>query len=190
MVWIRVQDLLYPERELTCCWCFTGMNGGIPVNVHSSTTPIGEKCTDRDLTRQWKSIDWKKVRSYVNRLQTRIAKATREGKWNLVKRLQYLLTHSYYAKLLAVRIVTQNRGSRTPGTDGECWYRPHQKMWAALSITCKRYIAQPLKRIYIPKPGKDTKRPLSIPTMYDRTMQALYTLGLQPVAEVSVSLAV
>lgn len=85
------------------------------MNVRHSITPIGEKRTDRDLTRQWESIDWKKVRSYVNRLQTRIAKATREGKWNLVKRLQYLLTHSYYGKLLAVRIVTQNQGARTLG---------------------------------------------------------------------------
>jgi len=153
------------------------------VNVRHSITPEGEKRADRDLTHQWNSIDWKKTRSYVNRLQTRIAKATREGKWNLVKRLQYLLTHSYSAKLLAVRIVTQNRGSRTPGTDGERWLRPHEKMRAVLSITRKRYVAQPLKRIYIPKPGKDTKRPLSIPTMYDRTMQALYALGLQPVAE-------
>lgn len=153
------------------------------MNVRHSITPIGEKRTDRDLTRQWKSIDWKKVRSYVNRLQTRIAKATREGKWNLVKRLQYLLTHSYYGKLLAVRIVTQNQGARTPGIDGERWLRPHEKMQATLSITCNRYKAKPLKRIYIPKPGKDTKRPLSIPTMYDRTMQALYALALQPVAE-------
>lgn len=153
------------------------------MNVRHSITPIGEKRTDRDLTRQWKTIDWKKVRSYVNRLQTRIAKATCEGKWNLVKRLQYLLTHSYYGKLLAVRIVTQNQGARTPGTDGERWLRPHEKMQATLSITCNRYKAKPLKRIYIPKPGKDTKRPLSIPTMYDRTMQALYALALQPVAE-------
>jgi len=153
------------------------------VNVRHSITPIGEKRTDRDLTCQWKSIDWKKVRSYVNRLQTRIAKATREGKWNLVKRLQYLLTHSYFGKLLAVRIVTQNKGARTPGIDGEHWLRPHEKMQATLSITCNRYKAKPLKRIYIPKPGKDTKRPLSIPTMYDRTMQALYALALQPVAE-------
>ncbi|NLI08226.1 MAG: group II intron reverse transcriptase/maturase [Thermotogaceae bacterium] len=153
------------------------------MNVRHSTTPIGEKRTDRDLTRQWESIDWKKVRFYVNRLQTRIAKATREGKWNLVKRLQYLLTHSYYGKLLAVRIVTQNQGARTPGIDGELWLRPHEKMQATLSITCNRYKAKPLKRIYIPKPGKDTKRPLSIPTMYDRAMQALYALALQPAAE-------
>jgi RNA-directed DNA polymerase len=153
------------------------------VNVRNSTTPKSENRTDRDLKRQWNSIDWKKVRSYVNKLQTRIAKATHEEKWNLVKRLQYLLTNSHSAKLLAVRIVTQNRGSRTPGTDGVRWLSPHEKMWAALSITCKRYIAQPLKRIYIPKPGKKTKRPLSIPTMYDRAMQSLYALALQPVAE-------
>jgi RNA-directed DNA polymerase len=56
-------------------------------------------------------------------------------------------------------------------------------MLAALSLSDKQYQAQPLKRIYIPKPGKDTKRPLSIPTMYDRAMQALYALALQPVAE-------
>jgi len=155
------------------------------VNVRNSTTLKSEKRADKDLKRQWNSIDWKKVRSYVNKLQTRIAKAIHEGKWNLVKRLQYLLTNSYYVKLLAVRIVTQNRGSRTPGVDGVRWLRPHEKMRAALSITHKRYIAQPLKRIYIPKPGKKTKRPLSIPTMYDRAMQALYALALQPVAETS-----
>jgi RNA-directed DNA polymerase len=155
------------------------------VNVRNSTTPKGEKRTDKDLRDQWNSIDWKEVRSHVNRLQTRIAKATHEEKWNLVKRLQYLLTNSYYARLLAVRIVTQNRGSRTPGIDGTRWLRPHEKMRAVLSITGKRYIAQPLKRIFIPKPGKDTKRPLSIPTMYDRAIQALYALALQPVAETS-----
>ncbi|MCD4816544.1 MAG: reverse transcriptase N-terminal domain-containing protein [Methanosarcinales archaeon] len=55
---------------------------------------------------------------HVNRLQTRIAKANHEGKWNLIKRLQYLLTNSHIAKLLAVRIVTQNRGSRNSKIDG------------------------------------------------------------------------
>lgn len=153
------------------------------MNVRYSTTPIGEKRTDLDLTWQWESIDWKQVHITVNRLQTRIAKATDEKKWNRVKRLQYLLTNSYSAKLLAIRTVTQNRGARTPGIDGERWTRPSDKMNAALRLTSKQYHAQPLKRIYIPKPGTDTKRPLSIPTMYDRAMQALYALALQPVAE-------
>jgi len=153
------------------------------VKVCYSTTLYGEMHTDKDLAQQWNSIDWNKVRSDVNRLQTRIAKATKEEKWNLVKRLSYLLTHSKSAKLLAVRIVTQNKGKRTPGIDGELWNTASEKMRAVSNLTDKQYRAQPLRRIYIPKPGKDTKRPLSIPTMYDRAMQALYGLALQPIAE-------
>jgi len=153
------------------------------MHVHDSTTPLCENGTDRTLARQWNTIDWEKTRATVNRLQTRIAKATIEERWNLVKRLQYLLTHSHSAKLLAVRIVTQNKGKRTPGIDGELWTTAPDKMRAALRLTDKQYHAQPLKRVYIPKPGKTTKRPLSIPTIYDRTMQALYALALQPVAE-------
>lgn len=163
--------------------CFTAKKGGKSMNVQHSTTPQSEKCTDRAHARQWNSTDWKKTRATVNRLQTRIAKATIEGKWNLVKRLQYLLTHSHHAKLLSVRIVTQNRGKRTPGIDGELWNTPQEKMRAAMNLTDRQYRAKPLKRIYIPKPGKTTKRPLSIPTMYDRAMQSLYALALQPVAE-------
>ena len=153
------------------------------MKVRHSTTPEGEKRTDRELARQWNSTDWDKIKSRINRLQTRIAKATCEGKWNLVKRLNYLLTHSHQAKLLAVRVVTQNRGKRTPGVDGELWHTASDKMRAVLSLTDRRYRAQPLRRIYIPKPGKDTRRPISIPTMYDRAMQALYALALQPIAE-------
>jgi RNA-directed DNA polymerase (EC 2.7.7.49) len=153
------------------------------MKVCHSTTSTDEKHTDRDLARQWNSIDWDTIKSTVNRLQIRIAKATKEGKWNLVKRLSYLLTHSLSAKLLAVRIVTLNKGKRTPGIDGELWKSSSEKMKAALSLTDKQYYAQPLRRIYIPKPGKDTKRPISIPTMYDRAMQALYGLALQPIAE-------
>jgi len=153
------------------------------VKVCHSITPIGEKHTDKDLAHQWNFIDWDKVKSDVNRLQTRIAKATQERKWNLVKRLCYLLTHSHSAKLLAVRIVTQNKGKRTPGIDGKLWNTASEKMGATLNLSYQQYRAQPLRRIYIPKPGKDTKRPISIPTMYDRAMQALYGLALQPIAE-------
>jgi RNA-directed DNA polymerase len=153
------------------------------VKVQHSTTPRSEKCTDRKLARQWNSIDWKAIKFRVNRLQTRIAKATQNENWNLVKRLMYLLAHSYSTKLLAVRIVTQNHGKRTAGVDGKLWTTASDKMQAALSLTDKRYHAHPLRRIYIPKPGKSTKRPLSIPTMSDRAMQTLYALALQPVAE-------
>ena len=153
------------------------------MKVQHSTTPRSEKRTDRKLARQWNSIDWIAIKFRVNRLQTRIAKATQNKNWNLVKRLMYLLTHSYSTKLLAVRIVTQNHGKRTAGVDGKLCTTASDKMQAALSLTDKHYHAHPLRRIYIPKPGKSTKRPLSIPTMSDRAMQTLYALALQPVAE-------
>ena len=153
------------------------------MKVQHSTMPYSEKRTDRNHTSQWNSIDWKAIKLRVNRLQTRIAKATHNENWNLVKRLTYLLTHSYSAKLLAVRIVTQNHGKRTAGVDGQLWTTASEKMQATLSLSDQHYRAHPLRRIYIPKPGKSTKRPLSIPTMSDRAMQALYALALQPVAE-------
>ena len=153
------------------------------MNVRNSITSKDEKLTNKHLKNQWNSIDWKKVEKLVNRLQVRITKAVKEGKWYLVKRLQYLLTHSYYAKLLAARKPTQNKGKRTAGIDGETWSSPETKMKAALSLTDKKYIAKPLKRVYIEKYGSKKKRPLGIPTMYDRAMQSLYTLALEPIAE-------
>ena len=83
------------------------------MNGKHSTTAKAEKLPNaKKLEYQWKHIDWKKAEYEVNRLQTRIAKATLNQNWNAVKRLQYLLTHSYYAKLLAVRKVTTNKGKR------------------------------------------------------------------------------
>ena len=154
------------------------------MNVSHSITPKGEKLTNTKLKDQWNNIDWKTVENFVNRLQTRIAKAVRMGKWNLVKRLQYLLTQSHYAKLLAIKKVNQNQGKRTAGVDGEIWSSPEAKMKAALSLTDKRYAAKPLKRVFIEKPGKKKKRPLGIPTMYDRSMQSLYAMALEPIAEI------
>jgi RNA-directed DNA polymerase len=153
------------------------------VHVSHSITPQGEKLTNVKLKSQWNSIDWKKIEEHVNRLQTRIAKAVKNEKWSLVKRLQHLLTHSYYAKLLSVKTITQNKGKRTAGIDGETWSSPEAKMKAALSLTDKKYAAKPLRRVYIEKPGSKKKRPLGIPTMYDRAMQALYALALSPIAE-------
>ncbi|MDR1640606.1 MAG: group II intron reverse transcriptase/maturase [Clostridiales bacterium] len=134
---------------------------------------------------EWTSINWKHAEQLVSRLQARIAKAAAEKKWRTVKKLQYLLAHSRCAKLLAVRKVTTNKGKRTPGVDKVLWSTPAQKMKAALCLTDKGYKAKPLKRVYIEKKGKKEKRPLGIPTMHDRAMQALYAIGLDPVAEVT-----
>ena len=130
----------------------------------------------------WDLINWDTVKSEVRRLQTRIAKAISEGHYSKVKSLQWLLTHSFHAKLLAVKRVVQNQGGKTPGVDKVIWKTPQHKMKAAQSLTRKGYQTQPLRRIYIPK--KDGRlRPLSIPTMKCRAMQALYLLALEPVAE-------
>ena len=130
----------------------------------------------------WDITFWGLVERKVNKLQLRIAKAIEESKDNLAKKLQYLLTNSFYAKLLAVRKVTTNKGKKTPGVDGKIWSTPAEKFKAALKLTNEGYRAKPLRRVYIDK-KPDKKRPLGIPTMYDRAMQALYSLALDPVSE-------
>jgi RNA-directed DNA polymerase len=131
---------------------------------------------------EWQSINWKTVHKQVRRLQVRIAKAVLENRWNKVRALQYMLTRSLVAKLWAIKRVTSNKGKKTPGIDGVLWQGAGAKRQAIHSLCRRGYHAQPLKRIYIPKKnGK--KRPLSIPTMKDRAMQALYKLALSPVAE-------
>jgi len=130
----------------------------------------------------WHQIDWYKANQHVRRVQLYIAKATREGKMRKVKSLQRLLTHSFHAKALAVKRVTENRGKATPGVDGQTWSTPEDKFKAISSLKRKGYKPLPLRRIYIPK-SNGKKRPLGIPTMKDRAMQALYKLALEPVAE-------
>lgn len=131
---------------------------------------------------RWKEIDWKAAERQVRRLQMRIAKAISKGKYSKAKALQWILTHSFYAKAMAVKRVTSNQGKRTPGVDGVLWKSPRTKIEAVYNLKRHGYKAKPLRRIYIPK--KNGKlRPLSIPTMHDRAMQALYKLALSPVAE-------
>ncbi len=136
--------------------------------------------TDRPL--DWHQINWRRAERTVRRLQIRIAQATQEGKWGKVKARPRLLTRSFSGKVLAVRRVTENTGKRTPGVDGETWKTPEQKMTAIHLLHQRVYHPQPLRRVYIPK-SNGAQRPLSIPTMRDRAMQALYLLALDPVAE-------
>lgn len=131
----------------------------------------------------WDVINWQCVSNEVKRLQMRIAKAVREKRYGKVKALQWLLTHSFTAKLLAVKRVTQNSGAKTPGIDGVLWKTPKQKIEAVELLQRRRY--KPLlslRRIYIPKKSGG-RRPLSIPPMKCRAMQALHLLALEPVAE-------
>lgn len=130
----------------------------------------------------WRDLEWAKHHANVRRLQARIVKAVREGRWGKVKALQWLLTHSLSGKVLAVRRVTENNGRKTPGVDGETWSTPDAKSTAVLSLRKRGYQPRPLRRVLIPK-SNGKMRPLGIPTMRDRAMQALYLLALEPVAE-------
>jgi len=137
-----------------------------------------------DGMKDWHDLDWARIQQTVRKTQLKIAQATGEGDWRRVKRLQRLLTHSFYGRCLAVRRVTENRGRKTPGVDGETWGTPQAKLQAVGRLSKKRgYRPKPLRRVWIPKPGKPEKRPLGIPTMLDRAMQALYLQALEPVIE-------
>src|SRR5262245_65841804 len=125
----------------------------------------------------WDSVDWPAATKTVRRLQARIVKASREGRWNKVKALQRLLTHSLSGKLLAVARVTDSEGRNTPGVDGETWDTPEKKLDAVHRLRARGYQPLPLRRVYIPKPN-GTRRPLGITTMQDREMRALYIMTL------------
>ncbi|MGV8860336.1 MAG: group II intron reverse transcriptase/maturase [Pseudomonas sp.] len=131
---------------------------------------------------QWHDIDWCRVQRNVRAMQVRIAKACREGKWRRMKALQRMLTRSRSARYLAVRRVTENQGKRTAGVDRVLWDTPDAKWKAANGLKRHGYKPRPLRRVFIPK-SNGKERPLGIPTMTDRAMQALYLLALAPIAE-------
>src|SRR5476649_1920703 len=130
----------------------------------------------------WEGINWADVQRQVRRLQTRIVKATQAGRHNRARALQWLLTHSFSGKALAVKRVTENKGKNTPGVDKVTWKSPRAKTNAIASLTRRGYSPLPLRRVLIPKKNGKT-RPLGIPTMKCRAMQALYLLALEPIAE-------
>ena len=145
------------------------------MNSENESASFGEALT-------WDQINWADCERDVRRLQARIVKATREGRHNKVKTLQWLLTHSFSGRALDVRRVTENKGKRTPGVDGKIWGTPASKFKSIGTLRRRGYQPQPLRRVHIPK-ANGKLRPLGIPTMKDRAMQALHLLALEPIAE-------
>lgn len=131
-------------------------------------------------TVEWKNIDWRKLERVVFKLQKRIYQASQRGDVHAVRRLQKTLMKSWSAKALAVRRVTQdNQGKKTAGVDGVKSLTPKQRLELVDQLRINRK-AKPVRRVWIDKPGKAEKRPLGIPTMYDRATQALAKAALEP----------
>lgn len=131
-------------------------------------------------TEGWKSINWRTAERYVFKLQKRIYAASRRGDVKRVRKLQKTLMRSWYNRVLSVRRVTQdNTGKKTAGVDGVKSLSPTARFELAgqLKLTGK---SRPTRRVWIPKPGRDEKRPLGIPTMYDRALQAVIKNALEP----------
>jgi len=139
-------------------------------------------CASSAAAKHWEQLDWTKCQHQVRRLQARIVKATREGRWGKVKSLQWLLTHSFAAKALAVKRVTENQGKKTPGVDRVLWRTPAAKFKAIKSLKRRGYNPLPVRRVFIPK-ANGKLRPLGILTMKDRAMQAVHLQALSPIAE-------
>jgi len=121
-------------------------------------------CASSRSTPDWDQLDWSRIERRVRRLQARIVKATQERRWCRVKSLQWLLTHSFSGKALAIDRVTTNQGAKTPGVDGATWQMPATRYRAIGSLRRRGYQPQPLRRVYIPK-SNGKLRPLGIPTV-------------------------
>jgi len=139
--------------------------------------------TSKTIVYEWNTIDWKKIERSVFKLQKRIYRASTRRRKEDIHKLQRLLIHSKSAVYLAVKRVAQdNQGKKTAGIDGKASLSKKQKCQLAKEILRKPLPdkASPVRRIWIPKPGKDGKRPLGIPVMADRARQALAKMAIEP----------
>ena len=142
------------------------------------------KAPDANPSEEWAELPWRKLEQHLYRLQKRIFKASERGDLKTVHKLQKLLMKSRSARLIAVRRVTQdNQGKKTAGIDGVKSVSPARRLALAEAIhptQMTKRKPKPLRRVWIPKPGKAEKRPLGIPVMYDRACQALAKQALEP----------
>jgi RNA-directed DNA polymerase len=138
------------------------------------------KTLNKNQTVEWNEINWRKAERLMFKLQKRIFRASERGDVKAVRKLQKTLINSWSAKCIAVRRITQdNQGKNTAGVDGVKSLTPKQRMnlVGRLKLTSK---VKPTRRVNIPKQGTTKTRPLGIPTINDRALQALVKLALEP----------
>ena len=130
---------------------------------------------------EWDALPWSRIRLTVQQLQNRIYTVSTQGDTQTVRRLQAHMLRDKYCKLVSVRrVTTDNRGRRTPGVDGLVYLQGDEKLALAQRLNLRDVNPKPLRRVYIPKPGKQEQRPLGIPTIEDRAYQALVKLLIEP----------
>ncbi|AOW98396.1 group II intron reverse transcriptase/maturase [Moorena producens PAL-8-15-08-1] len=129
---------------------------------------------------EWKNVNWRKLEMTVFKLQKRIYRASHRGDVRVVRKLQKTLMNSWSAKMIAVRRVTQeNKGKKTAGIDGKKALNNKQRLALVANLNTQKK-AKPTRRVWIPKSGSREKRPLGIPTIHDRALQALTKQALEP----------
>jgi RNA-directed DNA polymerase len=138
----------------------------------------------------WDKIKWPLVLNRVRRSQRRIYKAKRAGLLDKVQWLQKRLLASVDGRLLAVhqvttlnkgKVTTLNKGKKTADVDKIRMVKPKDKLALARSLTINgKACSDPIRRVWIEKPGKAEMRPLGIPTIRDRAKQMLAKLALEP----------
>lgn len=181
----RQGDIIPLRKQADFCLVFLYKMNEELLNGEKQMDGVKTKCASSHRGRPkgaWNSIDWNKLQTAVRKLQARIVKAQKEKRYAKVKALQRILTTSFAAKALAVKRVTSNKGKRTAWVDQIKWTTQAHKLEAVASLRRRGYKPLPLKRVYIAK-SNGKKRPLGIPTMKDRAMQALYLMALEPVTE-------
>ena len=136
----------------------------------------------------WHEIPWKEAYQTVSKAQEECVMAYKKSDLSLVYKLQRKIVCSLAARALAIRRITSSQGSSTPGIDNQLWDTPKKRFDALPELqelvhSPKRYVASPVRRVYIPKPNSIERRPLGIPTMIDRAVQAVYHLAVDPIVE-------
>ena len=144
---------------------------------------------NNDKITSYQDMDWRRCQDELLQKQQHLVEAYRAKQNRMVKNLQRQIVTSFAARALAVRRVTNNKGGQTPGVDGAKWPDPNSRLSAVeqlrnLTQNPNSYRALPVRRVEIPKPGnRAEKRPLGIPTLTDRAMQAVYLSSIEPLVE-------